>query len=181
MGAVIDFPRDRALRLAKAHGSDVFIETGTYRGLTARWAAGHFRRVHTIERSAELYHQVGDLPKNVMRWHGDSRTIIPRIVVDERQAFYWLDAHWDGTGQTSGASDCQCPLLDELSWLRGDSIILIDDARMFLSTPKPPFNPDAWPTFDQVLDCLPRGMFVQVEDDIIFAMPRELRSEWLKR
>ncbi len=174
-------PRRITLELASLHGCRVFVETGTFQGETTRWASEHFEVVHTIERAETLYRrhrkELAALG-GVTPHQGDSREILPRIVAElgNRRAVHWLDGHWSG-GETAGVQD-ECPLLDELACLSGRSedIILIDDARLFLGAPPSPHDPRQWPTILEVLEALPRSAgapFVQVVDDVIFAVPDE--------
>jgi hypothetical protein len=86
----------------------------------------------------------------------------------------WLDGHWSG-GHTAGAGD-ECPLLEELSCLkdREQDLILIDDARLFLCAPPRPHAPSQWPTISDLVGELlkfRRLPFVQIVDDVIFAIP----------
>lgn len=171
--------------LAKAAGATVFVETGTFRGATTRWAAGRFAEVHTIEREPALHAAnqaaLSALP-GVQAHLGDSRAVLPGIVASlgAKRAVYWLDGHWSGAG-TAGEDD-PCPLLDELACLasRPQDIVLIDDARLFLGAPPLPHDPARWPGIAQVLASLPGAprALVQVVDDVIFSMPDEpaLRS-----
>ena len=172
--------------LARAAGATVFVETGTFRGATTRWAAGRFAEVHTIEREPALHaaNQAALSALPGVRAHlGDSRAVLPGIVASlgGKRAVYWLDGHWSGAG-TAGEDD-PCPLLDELACLgtRPQDIVLIDDARLFLGAPPLPHDPARWPGIGQVLAALPSAgtpPLVQVVDDVIFSMPDEpaLRS-----
>ena len=180
MGIVtMGVPEEITLELARLAGATVFVETGTYHGGTPRWAARHFRKVYTIEKAESLYRQHhAELRQlgNVEPLLGDSRDRLPKIVAElaGERAIYWLDGHWSG-GETAGADD-PCPLLDELKILadRGQDVILIDDARLFLSQHYKPFVPGQWPTIAEVARVLggngpPR--FIQIIHDIIFAVP----------
>ncbi len=187
---VMGVPKRTVLALSAFAKAGVFVETGTYQGDTTRWASAHFDTVHTIERSEPLYQRFGEpLSKigNVVPHLGDSRSILPRILknIGERRAVYWLDGHWSG-GITAGESD-ECPLAGELACLaeRVHDIILIDDARLFLAAPPPPHNPAQWPTISEIIRSLnaPAERFVQVIDDVIFAVPNtpELRDFLIKQ
>lgn len=179
--ANLGIPQAIALELAQLNGSTVFVETGTFKGNTTRWAAGIFEAVHTIERSEILYELHSDelaAIGNVTPHLGDSREILPKIIggLGGKRALYWLDGHWSG-GQTAGELD-ECPLLGELTCLRDrtEDIILIDDARFFLCAPPVPHNPSQWPTISDVIDALPDlagGRFVQIVDDVIFIIPND--------
>jgi hypothetical protein len=172
-------PFEIILDLAKLSGATAFIETGTYRGTTTRWAAGHFESVFTMERAEGLYrqhHQALRALGNVEPLYGDSKTLLPEVVprLGSRPAVFWLDGHWSG-GETAGEDD-ECPVLSELETLshRQGDVILIDDARLFLSAPPAPHRPDQWPTFleiAQVLAKQPNQPFVQIIDDVIFIVP----------
>ena len=182
-------PEKIVLEMRDVYGLSVFVETGTYQGDTARWAAGHFEQVFTVERSEALFQAhapaLAALP-NVTALCGDSREFLPGIVagLGEKRALYWLDSHWIG-GNSAGQQD-QCPLLDELACLqqRPGDIILIDDARLILAAPPMPHDPAQWPDFGQVIRALPgegRDAVVQVADDVIYVIPsvEPLRSRLL--
>jgi hypothetical protein len=183
MGIVTSgIPSEITLALAKISRSRVFIETGTYHGDTTKWASTHFDEVFTIERAINLYQQftreLSQIP-GVKPLLGDSRNVLPKVLeeVGQRKAVVWLDGHWSG-GNTAGAGD-ECPLLDELICLSecGQHIILIDDARLFLCAPPRPHGPAQWPTISAVIEALShfsRKPFVQIVDDVIFAIPDEV-------
>lgn len=172
-------PHEIVIELAKLHGSNVFVETGTYHGDTSRWATNYFETVHTIEREANLYEQYSsqlEQLKGVKTYLGNSRDVLPQIVNDlqDKKALYWLDGHWSG-GETAGEDD-ECPLLDELASLSGrpDDIIMIDDARLFLCAPPQPHDPYQWPTISDIVNVLPasgKKSFMQIVDDVIFIIP----------
>ena len=180
MGMVhLGAPFDIIPNLANLCGIRAFVETGTLFGGTARMAAHHFNAVYTIERSESLYqkhHQSLRATGKIEPLFGDSRTILPDLVsrLENQPAMFWLDGHWSG-GETAGEKD-ECPLLTELQILRqrrGD-IILIDDARLFLSAPAAPHDPSQWPTLMEIsreLDQSPSHPFVQIIDDVIFVVP----------
>ena len=176
------FPADIALELAQIENISVFVETGTYRGDTARLAASHFAQVHTIELSENFYRdnaeKFSSVP-NIVPHLGDSRAVLPHILskIGSQPALFWLDGHWS-SGVTAGAGD-ECPLLDELALLgqRDADLILIDDARFFLSAPPAPHDPACWPTLVDIVHALPdQGgrCFMQIIDDVIFIVPRKL-------
>ena len=174
-------PAEITVELARLCGATTFVETGTHRGKTTKWAAEHFTSVHTIERAESLYDQYSDelsQIEGVTPHLGDSRTLLPRIMeqVGDQPALLWLDGHWSG-GVTAGEGD-ECPLPDELACLaeRPDDLILIDDARFFLCAPPQPHQPSQWPTISEVVFALPEGgkrHFVQIVDDVIFAVPKQ--------
>ncbi|MCB0794353.1 MAG: hypothetical protein KDB88_06420 [Flavobacteriales bacterium] len=186
MGIVtMGIPHRIAIELAKAQGCKTFIETGTFEGGTTRWARKHFGTVHTIELS-EHYHGLysAELEKigGVHAHLGDSRKVLPGIVASlgDTPAIHWLDGHWSG-GSTSGAAD-QCPLMGELACIahRTQDVILIDDARLFLSTPQRPHDPGQWPSMVEIVTMLTADgakRAIQVIDDVIFCVPKGGEAE----
>jgi hypothetical protein len=176
------FPAKLVLRLAELVGASTFIETGTFHGERAKWAAEHFKTVHTIELGVKRYNVtkawLGPRLPNVTFHRGDSRQVL--LTINHGPAAFWLDGHWSGD-DTSGEHD-QCPLLGELKYVSDQDIVLIDDARLFLQVPFPPHDVSQWPTLQEVIAAIPAGMFVQVIGDVIFAVPEKLREEltrWL--
>jgi len=180
------FPARIALALAKLSGATVFVETGTYQGATARWAAEYFASVYTIERAEPLFKAHSRALRaldNVEPLLGDSREVLRKIIpgLQGQRAVVWLDGHWSG-GETAGAGE-ECPLIGELEMMasRAHDVIFIDDARLFLCAPPPPHDPRQWPTITEVVAALtaagPRR-YVQIVDDVIIAVPdvSELRN-----
>jgi hypothetical protein len=158
------------------------IETGTYRGLTARALAPVFGSVVTIELSRSLHERaaraLGDLP-NVEAIQGDSRQVLAGIARAETATLYFLDGHWSG-GVTDGASD-ECPLLGELATIGSghpQDCLVIDDARLFTSAPPPPHDPAQWPTIIEVFDAIRSerpGHAVTLIDDQVLAVPQRAK------
>jgi hypothetical protein len=139
-----------------------FVETGTFRGETLRLAAQQFAECHSVELSPELYQAAaaafaGNL---AVRLHlGPS----PQYLTENAAAFaasptfFWLDAHWCSAEATAGA-DSQSPLLEEiaaLGSLHPQSVLLIDDARLYLCPPPLPHRFTDWPAFHDIV----RGLF----------------------
>jgi len=160
-----------------------FIETGTSHGDTAYWASNHFDHVYTIEYSKELYElakaKYGGA-RNIEFAFGDSRTILPEILnIAPSPAILWLDAHWSGSN-SYGEGD-ECPLMGELAAVEcaeKEMIVLIDDARCFLSPPPSPHQIDLWPDISQILLGLKRVPlvdYVAVFDDVIIGVPEVLK------
>ncbi len=175
-------PQEITLKLSRLANASVFVETGTFTGNSARWAAKHFEKAITIERAEGLFNEYSRSLRaigNVEPLLGDSRTILPSVVEKIGPTVFWLDGHWSG-GQTSGQGD-ECPLLEELAALskRTGDIVLIDDARLFLHAPPEPHNADDWPTITEVVhafDVWVHPPHIQVIDDVIFAVPEKLRG-----
>lgn len=132
--------------------SDVFIETGTWKGdgIKAALAAG-FRDIWSIEIDRDLFaaalklvydmyrkDQARKRPQitgNISVLLGDSAERLVSLlgIIDpDSSVTYWLDAHYHGT---SGDPDCPCPLLGEIEVIESSGrtldTILIDDVRLF--------------------------------------------------
>jgi hypothetical protein len=154
------------------------VETGTYRGVTTRALAAVFPSVVTIELSTRLYDaaadSLADLP-NVALLRGSSTDHLREIVDPDTPTLYFLDGHWSG-GVTAG-SEQPCPVLEELAAIgfgHSDDCLVIDDARMFTSSPPPPHDASRWPTLVEVFDAIraPRPEHVvTLLDDQIIAVP----------
>ena len=172
-------PKELILLLKHSFSLNTFIETGTYRGDTAVWAASHFKDVVTIEYSKSMHNQAvakyGALtPINFI--FGDSRLILDKMISDLTEpVFFWLDAHWSG-GHTWGEKE-QCPLIGELEAINRSKIphfVFIDDARLFTSPPPLPNCLDQWPTIDQVIQVIrsrQERVYIVIFEDVIMAVP----------
>lgn len=179
MGSVeLQFARDLRDRLALTRA----IETGTYRGSTARALATVFPVVVTIELSRELAdgaaRALADAPQvRVVQGHSVSRLADERDPA--RPTLYFLDGHWSG-GRTEGADD-ECPVLEELRTIGAghrDDCFLIDDARLFASAPPPPHRTEQWPELTEVFDLLrelhPNHGVTLLADQVV-AVPRRAK------
>jgi hypothetical protein len=117
---------------------DIFIETGTYFGLTAGHLASAYKEIHTIEIDRALYENARQRLQgfgNVHCYHGDSAAMLREILANvDRPAVFWLDAHY--TGGITARSDSDTPVLQELAVVFSHPVdthlILIDDARWFV-------------------------------------------------
>lgn len=168
-----------ALReIARSHGLDVLVETGTYLGDMVEALRRDFRLVYSIELGEDLHRQavarfrgVG----NVRLVHGDSARKLSEIVqVLDGPALFWLDGHYSAGITARGEEDT--PVLKELdSILEAPDLghaIVIDDARDFGTDP-------AYPTLDEirrrVLARWPDRK-ISVETDGIRILPGSIRS-----
>ena len=159
----------------------VFIETGTAGGESVREASKLFKTCHTIEivdgRAGSEY------PSNVTTHTGDSGKLLKSIVskYPNDWIFFWLDAHWSEPEEAPEGTD-ECPILKEIDSIDHDkSIIMIDDARLFLGPVVWPCDPTRWPKFKDVFvhlfDKFPNHI-ISVIDDYIVCIPQELRDEF---
>jgi hypothetical protein len=144
-----------AIGLARQFGIRHFIETGTFRGQTTRWAAGCFELVTTVEMNEQFHREActslasfGNV--NVLK--GDSAEALRQVVSTlDGPALFWLDAH---SGGGFFAAEDYCPLIEELQAINTSPIqhvILIDDARAFVAPPPPPFKPERWPGLSEIV------------------------------
>jgi len=187
MGAVT-FSLDTRLveRLKQALPLSVLVETGTFKGDTVAALLPHVERAITIEQSEALWREsaarfAGDARVQVIL--GDSAAELARIMpsIAGRPALFWLDAHWCVADHTSGEHS-QCPLLAEIAAigrLDESSVVLIDDARLFLAPPPEPHDVTQWPSFDQIVRALRRlseGHEVMVVNDVIAFFPPAARG-----
>jgi hypothetical protein len=119
--------------------------------------------------------------KNISFIHGNSPQELRTLSSGFDNPLFWLDAHWSG-GTTAGEND-ECPLLAELDAIGegkfAQPVIIIDDARLFLSPPPPPHKWEQWPDIGTVLAALERcgDFYVVIKDDAIIAVPASARSE----
>lgn len=180
MGAV-NFSIDLGLvnELKKVLPLEVFVETGTFRGDTVELVKNAFRQIHTVELSPEYYEVARarfDGQPHIHIVQGDSAIELAKIAPQlyNRSVLYFLDAHWCVAANTAGESS-QCPLLDEIraiGRLNAESLVVIDDARLFLAPPPAPHEISQWPNLNDVLDSLRHlsdaHRVVVLNDNIIF-------------
>jgi len=184
MGSVtFSIPFDLAKALIRAEGLRYAVETGTYLGGSALMLADVLDDVWSVELKPEILAQARERTAhrpNIHLFEGYSPEVLPRILEQvPGPALYWLDGH----GGTFGANDVpshikECPVLDELAAIAEHphaerSVILIDDARAFFG-PLLHHRPD-WPTFMEVANALGPGRYVTVLDDVVIAVPKDLR------
>lgn len=140
----ISLPLSLLRDLQATFNIDVFIETGTYLGETALHAAQVFDKVHTIELSKHFFSKaVKKLrsSKNVKVHLGDSSKVLKDLLikVPSHRILFYLDGHYSGMGTARGSLDT--PILQELKAIgeanKTDSILLIDDVRLFQSSAFP--------------------------------------------
>jgi len=185
MGSVtFSIPIDLATTLVDAAGLRYAVETGTYLGDSALLLSEVVDEVWSVELKPEILAQARERTAHRNDIHlveGYSPEVLPGLL---RQvpgpALYWLDGH----GGTFGADDVpahirECPVLEELAAIAqhpdaARSVILIDDARAFFG-PMLQHRPQDWPTFLEVADALGRDRYVTVLDDVVIAVPADLR------
>jgi hypothetical protein len=177
-------PTDLILKLRDKYNLTRFVETGTYRGDTAVWAASHFDAVTTIESSRIIHDQAvanyGDI-SNIEFVLGHSRYVLKRVVPKLKEAaVFWLDAHW--CGSDSYGEEDQCPLLEEITEINRSSVahfLFIDDARLFTSPPPLPNLIESWPSITEVIQALQSGedkYYIVIFEDVIIAVPHYAKA-----
>lgn len=171
-------PHALILALQAEFNTRFFFESGTFQGTTAAWAAEHFEQVITCELAESLYEQARQrhaAHASIDFRLADSRAVLREIAPTLQQpAIFWLDGHWSG-GETYGAED-ECPVLDELAAINTSPtahVILIDDARLFLSPPPAPHQLANWPDLATLIEVLRarHPYYVVVLEDAVVAVP----------
>jgi GT2 family glycosyltransferase len=183
MGA-ISFSLDLALvaALKEQLPLDLFVETGTFNGDTLEAVAPSFSRLLSIELSPTYFHRARERFTNRREFElhlGSSDIVLAQLrsTFATQSTFFWLDAHWCAAADTAGEKS-QCPLLGELKaigQLNDESVIVIDDARLFLSPPGPPHEISDWPDFDDIvraLQSLNQGHTLVCWNDLLLFIPR---------
>lgn len=146
--------------------SDRFVETGTGGGNSLRNASKHFKECLSVELDSRLHEEAlasfRDI-SHVKIYHGNSPDFLREHLDHRIFTTFWLDAHYNGEPLPSQFKEC--PLLEELyeitrlAW-KVPPIILIDDARIFLSDELFMRHPgywkrEEWPTVSQIDEMLP--------------------------
>jgi len=168
--------------LGRKYNIGCFVETGTYFGDSARFAATVFPRVVTIEIKAEFQQQAMARSQGLKIEFllGDSASLLPGVVSSlQGTTFFWLDGH---AGAGFFADDDNCPLLAELEAIAASPhphVIVIDDARAFLAPPPAPFNFEVWPALRDVLNkaCSRFPYYCVVISDAIICVPEAMRLD----
>ena len=158
------------------------VETGTFQGEGTQAFARTFESVATVELSEALYADTSARLRNLTNVRfilGDSREALRDLADPGNPTFYFLDGHWS-EGPTAGA-ESQCPVLAELQALKNGhpkDCIVIDDARLFLAAPPPPYDPTDWPTLVEVIDAIRAAHpdhHITLLDQQVVAVPREAK------
>jgi len=160
----------KIIAIAKNNNLKNIIETGTYLGDMIEATKKIFTKIDSIELNQELYQEaVKRFRKepHIKIWNGDSYLILAEIIKDAKQpTLFWLDAHYSG-GITAKSEFGDTPINKELevifsNWQK-DSVILIDDSRLFIGT-------NNYPTLENLSEYIkkqPLNLKLDIEDDII--------------
>ena len=176
-------PKEFIKKISKVGEIDFFVETGTYQGDTSTWASNYFQKVFTIEAFEQLFKATSEKFRNKINIEfifGNCRQKLSEIInILDAPAIFWLDAHYSGNG-TYGEKD-KCPLLDEIIIINSskfENIILIDDARAFLSPPTISHNLDDWPDITTIINLLQKiqDRYIIILEDVIFVVPNKYKN-----
>lgn len=163
------FKQELLLEYSKRYSLRLLVETGTYMGDMVNAMRYAFDEIYSIELSEDLHSKAVRRfsgVKNVHLLQGDSGTRLGEIMPQlTRPTLFWLDGHYSAGVTARGEKDT--PILDELEHIFRDSlashVILIDDARCFVTDP-------AYPSVASV-EASTRSRFpaatVTVADDVI--------------
>ena len=164
----------------------VFIETGTFKGKTARIESRYFKKVHTIELNKDLYQNnlavFAEFP-NIKSYCGDSAEVLPEILKKLNEScLIFLDAHWSGDSSVDWSDSAwqgygmdtsfrgekwppdpeqQCPLIDEArvigEFVKNSAVVVIDDWSS-VGTKDHAFQGEDWSaiSLDKILNALGR-------------------------
>jgi hypothetical protein len=119
--------------------SDVFFETGTFLGDSAKRAKlMGFKKVITVELQEYLHEKAKENGlADIDYYLGDSPQVMREVLPGlDGKITFWLDAHIDGGNYIPGVTPeiRECPLYEELNCIkslkRNDHTILIDDMRI---------------------------------------------------
>jgi hypothetical protein len=163
-----------------------FVETGTAGGDSVKTMAPLFRTCRTIDIINPRHYRDG----NITYYRGESVCVLPKIIKYlSGWTLFWLDAHCAGD-KPNDSKIPECPLMQEIEIIskHKDSIILIDDARLFFGVPVGYYDPRQWPCIDDVFTML-RLKFpwheTTIIDDYIFCYSPHFKiqidQEWQDR
>jgi hypothetical protein len=171
--------------LCDQHGFKTLVETGTCYGWTAARASQIFDRVITVEIDEPRLHKAAAEFPNQKIWYlaGSSPEVLHERILPDiagQKAIFWLDAHCQRPDLLPPGGR-ECPLLDELVEIcgrQGDTVVLIDDARLFLAPPPKPHRADQWPNLEDIAEAIFGGwrtaVYLAVMADIFVAAPLRL-------
>lgn len=188
MGA-ISFSLDAKLVefLARQLSLRLFVETGAFQGDSLAVASRFISNCRSVEISPDLFEKVRvrfqDQP-NIQVRLGDSPSFLRERYHEfaGQPSLFWLDAHWC-QAEHAAEQPSQSPLLGELNALQllhPDSVVLIDDARLYLATPVRPHHVGDWPDFHSVLTALLALSSVHrlmVFNDVIIFYPARIAEQ----
>jgi hypothetical protein len=163
------------------------VETGTHVGKSALALSAVYERVLTIESNEQLLNKAKLLNSNVKNIEyriGTSSDMLRDLFPVIREGtFFWLDAHYSG-GETSG-EEYPCPVIEELIQIQNfeflqDSLICIDDARLFGGPHDLAPSMQGWPRLFPILKIVDEmQMSSFLIDDVIVCLPTQHEQEFM--
>lgn len=154
------YTKFRAIKsLQERTESDVFIETGTYLGVTTNRCSPLFKEIYTVELDKKLANKAKSFlsrNKNTEVLEGDALEQLPKLLKREhvKNVLIFLDGHFSGRDTACG--NLPEPAIEELKIIaqHKDKInaVLIDDFRLF---GKEPGFPNKSTLFKVIEDYLP--------------------------
>ena len=165
----------RTVLLRNSRPDSIWVETGTFQGVTTAILAASAAFVHSIEPEPALYRNAARRfasSSNVRIHHGLSEKILPELLpMLSGNLCFWLDGHFSGGITHKGPIDT--PVLHELAAIEqnmqrfSDLTVLIDDVRCF--DPRIP-EYSAYPELDVLVDWARRNSLQwNIEQDIFLA------------
>jgi hypothetical protein len=120
------------------YGYEILVETGTYLGDMVEAQKKNFKKIISIELSAELSEKAKKRfrnDKHIQILNGDSGKILPGVLAGiTNSAIFWLDGHYSEGITAKGEKES--PIIEELNailkYRNLSHILLIDDARSFV-------------------------------------------------
>lgn len=162
---------EKILSAKRLFNLETFIETGTYLGVTTNFLNKYFSKIYSIELSKELANEAQSYfknKKNISIIQGDSGLLIEDILKkDITEKLFWLDAHYSAGITASSTNFGDTPISKEveviLNYWVPNSVILIDDARLFVGK-------DNYPTISELTNFITSknlNLKVFIDKDII--------------
>lgn len=168
-------------------GNEVWIETGTYEGLTTIEISKFAKHVISLEASSKYFDlAVISLSRyqNIDLVHGTSENSLDSVMSKlsrERKlsdVSFWLDAHYSSGETYRGLKDS--PVIEELKTIQSYLIdmklftICIDDVRLF----RPDMSmPEHFPDLSEIMNWIQsNGLFWTIEHDILIISNREVHK-----
>lgn len=155
---------------SREHKINIFIETGTFLGEMIEAIKNNFKKIYSIELDKRLYKKSRRRFRKNKHIHialGDSGEVLPKILsLLNGPCIFWLDAHY--SGGVTGKGPKNTPILKELNCILNNfvkgSIILIDDARLFMKITRD------YPSIKELKELILNkrfGLKLEIKDDII--------------
>ncbi|MBM3711936.1 MAG: glycosyltransferase [Actinobacteria bacterium] len=166
---------------------DAFVETGTYQGDSVNLVKDIFKKIYSVELSEEFYKQSKkrfEKFNHIDIQFNTSKKFLKNLnpFIKKKSVLFWLDAHWCAVDKSAG-EESQCSLIDELiaiKVLNKKSVIIIDDARLFLSPPPFPHDITHWPNFEDIIKTVKSLSSIHslmVFNDVIIFFPKSFQKE----